>query len=94
MKLTPYQAIKTPKKAETTPMVNPASFSHPAKAAVQNGHITQKRDQGPGFLGVPSPETAPGIIGPDPAQDGSRRQQHDPHLHHPVKELGLLLSRS
>eukprot|EP01137_Pigoraptor_chileana_P033403 Opistho-2@24198 len=37
---------------------------------MQPGRIVEPDDQGPGFLGVPAPVAAPGLGGPEGAQDG------------------------
>src|SRR5438445_6289007 len=47
-------------------------FGPPAgEAPVQSGDVTEQGDQGPGFLGIPTPESSPGIICPHPAKNGA-----------------------
>ena len=58
------------------------------KSAVKRDEIDEKRDERPDFLGVPSPESAPGIVGPDAAQDRAGGDQEHADLHRPVDEVG------
>src|SRR5690606_28263412 len=68
----------------------------PGVPRVQNGEVTEKRDQRPDFLRIPSPEAAPGIVGPDPAENRSCGEQDDAELDRAIRELvehrDLLLS--
>ena len=61
------------------------------ESAVQRDEIDEKRDERPDFLGVPSPESAPGIVGPDTAQDRTGGDQEHADLHRPVDEVGKRL---
>src|ERR1700731_4632526 len=45
------------------------------EAAVQGEDVAKERDQRPGFLRVPAPEAAPGIIRPDAAENCAGREQ-------------------
>ena len=50
-----------------------ALFDHAAPAGVQHQGIPEHDDQGAVFLGVPTPEAAPRVIGPQPAEHGADR---------------------
>ena len=39
------------------------------EAAVEKNDVGHESDEGPCFLGIPIPETAPGVVGPDAAKD-------------------------
>ena len=47
---------------------------------MEKEEIADQGDQGPGFLGVPVPEAAPGVVGPDSAENRSRREEKDADL--------------
>src|SRR5664280_3358582 len=48
-----------------------AVADQPAPARVQDDGIPKHDQQSAVFLGIPAPETSPGLVGPDAAQDGA-----------------------
>src|SRR5205807_378510 len=52
---------------------------------VQRQNITEQRDQGPRFLRIPAPESAPGIIRPHAAKNRARSQQKHAKLEVAIK---------
>ncbi len=52
---------------------------------MQRQDITEQRDQGPRFLRVPAPESAPGIIRPHATKNRARRQQQHAELKDAIK---------
>ena len=64
-----------------------AEIRHPAgEAGVQNHRINDERNQRPDFLGVPAPEAAPGIVGPNGARHCAYGQEDETDLHAAVGE--------
>ena len=51
-----------------------------AEPAVEKNVVGHEGDEGPCFLGIPVPETTPGVVGPNAAEDDSDRQKKDPDL--------------
>ena len=60
-------------------------------ASVEDGGVDAQGDQGAGLLGVPPPKASPGVVGPDPSQNNSRRQQNDPIFEAGVGYLGIVM---
>ncbi|MFM1944286.1 MAG: hypothetical protein RI897_3268 [Verrucomicrobiota bacterium] len=48
-----------------------AFTDHTAPAGVEHGGAPEDDEEGAIFLGVPSPETSPGLVCPDTAEDGA-----------------------
>ena len=63
----------------------------PGKPTVKWDQVHEQRDQGPDLFGVPAPEAAPRVVGPDAAQDRSGRDQEHTDLHGSVDEVGQRL---
>ncbi len=55
-----------------------APFS--SDASMQYEQVSEKRDERPGFLGIPIPEASPRVIRPHPAEDGTGGQQEYANL--------------
>src|SRR3954469_16217356 len=61
---------------EHTEVLYPAGY-----ARVKKCYVTEQRDKCPSFFWIPAPESAPRIVGPDSAQNDSRRQKNKTDLH-------------
>ena len=61
---------------------NGESVSAPptTEPAVEKNDVGHEGDEGPGFLGIPVPETTPRVVGPNAAEDDSDRQKKDTNL--------------
>src|SRR5436309_480058 len=55
------------------------------ETSVQGGDVTEKRDQGPGLLRVPTPEPSPGIIRPHSAKNGAGGKKEDAQLQQAIE---------
>src|SRR5205809_3371235 len=63
-----------------------AEFGPPTgEPSMQSCNVTEQRDQSPGFLRVPTPESSPGIIRPHPAEDGARGKKENAQLQHAIE---------
>jgi hypothetical protein len=75
--------------AEDCEAHQPALTDEAAPARVEDEGVPQDDDQRAIFLGVPAPEPAPGLVGPDAAEDGADeaeegREADDP-IDHPAE---------
>src|SRR6266568_1574435 len=66
-----------------------------APARVQNDCTPEDDQHRPVFFRVPSPETSPGLVGPDPAKDGAdkteQRSEANDAVGHARQRIGSLL---
>ena len=53
----------------------------PGITAMEDHHVRQQRHQRPDFLGIPSPESPPGDVGPQAAEDRAGCKEDHRHLH-------------
>src|SRR5207253_3780460 len=61
-------------------------FGPPAgEASVQSGDVTEQRNKSPGFFRVPAPESSPGIIRPNPAENGAGGKKENTELQHAIE---------
>ena len=51
-----------------------------AQSSMEQKEIAEQGGQRPGFLGIPIPETPPGVVCPDTTEDRSRGEQEDSDL--------------
>ena len=64
-----------------------------ANPAVQENDVGEKSDESPGFLGIPVPETAPGVVRPNATEDDSGGEKEDADLEATVEmvDQGIIL---
>jgi len=56
-------------------------------AAVEQEQVAEQRNERPGFLGVPIPEAAPGVVRPNRAEDGADGEEEDSDLEGAVEVI-------
>ena len=69
--------------------IHQAPFAdHSAPAGVQNNRVPDDNEQGPVFLRVPTPKSAPGLIGPDTAQHRTRKAEKGRETNDAINHFG------
>src|SRR6266568_8064974 len=65
---------------------NETEFCPPTgEPSMQSCDVTEQRNQSPGFLWVPTPESSPGIIRPHPAEDGACGEKEHAELQNAIE---------
>src|SRR5690242_3352445 len=69
--------------------VHQSAFSHQAApAGVQDGCVPEDDEERAVFFRVPTPEAAPGLVGPNSSEDGSREAEQGGEADNAVNHFG------